>query len=415
MEHLAARHGGVTYAVDKKGTTIPVFTRDTRTAVAQSAFGQFIDNPTWAIGYHFAFMGLCVLIVCLGVQGGIERASKILMPLLILLLIILIIRGVTLEGSAAGIRFFLSPDFSKLNAESVLLALGHAFFSLSLGMGAMITYGSYVGKEQNLFTSALSITALDTLIALLAGLAIFPAVFAMGFDPSGGPGLVFHVLPTVFSEMRLSLLWATLFFLLLFVAALTSGISLLEVVTAYFVDELKWSRKLASIVFGGVIFLLGCVCALGVGDWDRIHGLKVILVTLFDQVPSNFLDVMTTLSDNWLLPLGGLFIAIFVGWVWGTRKALDEIRHGSRNFGDVHVVSLLAGLKDDHSHNSPVHVLTLASIWGFFIRFISPVAVLIAFFHAIGWLDFGPAEKAKAPSPATTVVSEEGPQGDTGE
>jgi NSS family neurotransmitter:Na+ symporter len=353
---------------------------------AASHFVGFITHPGWAIGCHLVFMLLCMVIVIRGVQKGIERWSKILMPVLFILLVMLIIRALTLPGAMAGVRFFLSPDFSKINTESILQALGHAFFTLSLGMGAMITYGSYVGKQQNIFLAALSIAGLDTLIALMAGLAIFPAVFAQGFSPGAGPGLVFQVLPTVFNQIPLGALWATIFFLLLLVAALTSGISLLEVVTAYFVDEWGWSRSRATIVLGAVTFFIGCFSAVSVTGWERIEWLHRIILAVFGTAKGSFFDVMDNLSSNWLLPLGGLFISLFVGWVWGPAKAVAEIRHGSHNFADVHLISLLAGLKDDPSHNSDVHVLTLASIWGFFIRFLSPVAVMITFLYTIGWL-----------------------------
>lgn len=413
LDHLVERNDGLETRLGEDGTVVKEYTRSFRTAVAGTVFGSLMDNPSWAIAFHFIFMLLCIGIVCLGVKGGIERASKILMPVLLMLLFVLIIRGVTLSGAAKGVSFYLSPDFTKLSAEGVLLALGHAFFSLSLGMGAMITYGSYVNKEQNLFLSALSVTGLDTLIALMAGLAIFPAVFAMGFDPGAGPGLVFVILPAVFDQMQFGMFWSALFFLLLFVAALTSGISLLEVVTAYFVDERKWSRKLAACVFGGIIFGLGCLAAISVGDWERIQWLQAIFIKFFGGVKGSFFDVLDNLASNWMLPLGGLFISLFVGWIWGTKKAVDEIRHGSYNFADVHVVSLLAGLKDDRSHNSDVHVATLASIWGVFIRFISPVAVLIAFFHTIGWLDLTRKESAAEPPPPTRVEEKAG-QSETG-
>ena len=371
---------------------------------ATDEFVAFAGSAAWPIVCHFVFMLLCVLIVARGVQKGIEKWSKILMPVLFLLLLVLIIRGITLDGAAAGIRFFLTPDFSKISTRSILVALGHAFFSLSLGMGAMITYGSYVDREQNVFISALSVVALDTLIALMAGLAIFPAVFAMGFDPAKGAGLVFLVLPTVFSHIPLGPLWAALFFLLLTVAALTSGISLLEVVTAYFVDERRWSRVKAAVVFGTVVFLLGVLCALSpdkdIRGWSRLEWLHRALDTAFDGAPGCFFDVMDTMASSWMLPLGGMLICVFVGWVWGTREAVAEIRHGSRNFADVHLFSLLAGLKDDESHNSAVHVVTLASLWGVFIRFISPVAVLVAFLNTIGWLDLTPEPAPEPPPPA---------------
>jgi len=356
---------------------------------AKAHFVQFTFNPYWAVGCHFVFVMLCVLIVYKGIKSGIERWSKILMPVLLLIMLALIIRSLTLPGAMDGVRFYLTPDFSKINADSVLTALGHAFFSLSLGMGAMITYGSYLDRKENLFSSTLSVVGLDTLIALMAGLAIFPAVFAQGFQPDAGPGLVFLVLPTVFHQIPLGAFWAFLFFLLLLIAALTSGISLLEVVTAYFVDERGWKRHRAAVVFGGAIFLLGALCAVSVtdiSDWTRLEKLHAVLLKVFGSTKASFFDTLDNLSSNWLLPLGGLFISLFTGWIWGTKHALDEIRHGSSNFGDVHLISLLAGLKDDPSHNAGVHVVTLASLWGIFIRFISPVAVLIAFLHTIGWL-----------------------------
>ena len=374
---------------------------------AEAAFGAFIVDPWWAIGCHAVFMLLCILIVYRGVRAGIERWSKILMPVLFGILIVLIVRGLTLPGAMAGVQFYLSPDFSKLTTNSILIALGHAFFSLSLGMGAIMTYGSYVGKNQNLFLSTLSIVVLDTLVALMAGLAMFPAVFAKGFNPAVGPGLVFQVLPTVFAHIPFGAFWATIFFILLLVAALTSGISLLEVVTAYFVDERKWTRHRATVVFGIVIFLLGSLCAISVTGWERLPRLHDVLVATFGSVKGSFFDVMDNLASNWMLPLGGLFISLFVGWIWGTKRAVDEIRQGSHNFADVHLISLLAGLKDDPGHNDPRHVITLASLWGIFIRFISPVAVLIAFLNTIGWLDL--TKKKSAPPPPPPAIEQAEP------
>ncbi|MFA7231636.1 MAG: sodium-dependent transporter [Victivallaceae bacterium] len=383
LQDLVQRRGGMQKNADGQ-TNYP---KSLLTSIAGQQFALFMDNPFYAISFHLLFMLMCVGIVCLGVKDGIEKSSKILMPLLFLLLLALIIRGITLKGAMDGVRFFLSPDFSKLNQESVLVALGHAFFSLSLGMGAMITYGSYVKKDQNLFLSTLSVTALDTLVALMAGLAIFPAVFAEGFSPASGPGLVFQTLPAVFNNMPLGMFWATLFFLLLLVAALTSGVSLLEVVTAYFVDERKWNRKVAACVIGFIIFLLGALCAISIGDWDRIEWLQQTFITLFGTAGSSFFDVLDNLGSNWLLPWGGMLTSLFVGWIWGTRKAVEEIRHGSSNFADVHLISLLSGLKDDPSHNNEkYHVITLAALWGILIRFIAPAAVMLAFLHTVGWI-----------------------------
>jgi NSS family neurotransmitter:Na+ symporter len=313
-----------------------------------------------------------------------------MVPLLFVIMLVLILRALTLPGAAAGVSFCFTPDFSKLTAQGVLVALGHAFFTLSLGMGAMITYGSYLSKNENIFASGVWITGLDTLVSVLSCLMIFPAVFAMGFEPGEGPGLVFQVVPAVFHRLPAGPLWGTLFFILLAVAALASGISLLEVVTAYFVDEKKWTRHRAAIVTGIAIFLLGGLSAVSIENWDKLPVLQKAVTACFGGARASFFDLVDNLTCNWMLPLGGLFICLFVGWIWGTRKAIEEIRHGSKNFADVHLLALLAGLKDDPSHNSSTHPLTLASMWGIFIRFICPVAILITFLHTIGWLNLTP-------------------------
>ncbi len=344
--------------------------------LAHKEFNEFVSNPYLSILYHAIFMFLSILIVYHGIRKGIEKWAKILMPILFVILFLLLIKALSMPGAMKGVRFYLTPDFSKISTKAVLIALGHAFFSLSLGMGAMITYGSYLSKEENIFTATLWMAGLDTAIALFAGLVIFPAVFAMGFSPDAGPGLLFNVLPSVFARMKLGFFWGGLFFFLVAIAALTSAISLLEVVTAYFIDELKMERKQAVIIFGTLIFLLGIPSALSFGVWEK-----------FKIGGRTFFDFADNLAANYFLPLGGLFTSIFVGWVWGTKHAVDEIRHGSHNFADVHLISLLAGLKDDPSHNSPIHVLTLASLWGIFLRFISPIAIMIAFLFTIGAIE----------------------------
>lgn len=357
---------------------------------AKATFDAFTVSPLPVISFHFFFMLLCVVIVYKGVQKGIETACKIMVPLLFAIMLMLILRGLTLPGAEAGISFCFTPDFSKLTAQGVLIALSHAFFTLSLGMGAMITYGSYLGKNENIFSAAVWIVALDTLFAILACLMIFPAVFAMGFEPGEGPGLLFQVVPTVFHRIPFGPLWAVLFFILLLMAALSSGISLLEVVTAYFVDERKWPRHRATVITGTVIFLIGSLSAISIHNWDRLPGIQKAVIACFGGARASFFDLIDNLTCNWMLPLGGLSIALFTGWVWGTRKAIEEIRHGSNNFADVHLLTLMAGLKDDPSHNASKHPLTLASLWGIFIRFVCPVAILITFLHTIGWLNLTP-------------------------
>ncbi|MFA6174622.1 MAG: sodium-dependent transporter [Kiritimatiellales bacterium] len=359
-------------------------------AQAQTTYQNFIGSTGRVIGFHFVFMLLCVVIIYKGVQKGIETACKFMVPLLFVIMLVLILRALTLPGASAGVSFCFTPDFSKLTAQGVLVALGHAFFTLSLGMGAMITYGSYLGKNENIFASSVWITGLDTLVSVLSCLMIFPAVFAMGFEPGEGPGLVFQVVPAVFHRLPAGPLWGTLFFILLAVAALAAGISLLEVVTAYFVDEKKWTRHRAAIVTGFAIFLLGGLSAVSIENWDKLPAIQKAVAACFGGARASFFDLVDNLTCNWMLPLGGLFICLFTGWIWGTRKAIEEIRHGSKNFADVHLLALLAGLKDDPSHNSSTHPLTLASMWGIFVRFVCPVAILITFLHTIGWLNLTP-------------------------
>jgi NSS family neurotransmitter:Na+ symporter len=220
-------------------------------------FGSFVSNTWEPLIWHAVFMGLTIGIVYNGIKGGIERASKIMIPALFIMLIIIIVRSLTLPGAAEGVAFYLKPDFSKVTGGTIMAALGQAFFSLSLGMGCMVTYGSYLSKKENLVSSSAIIPISDTLAAFLAGLAILPAVFAFGFDPSSGPGLMFITLPAVFAQMPLGTFFGFLFFVLVTIAALTSAISLLEVCSAYVIDEWKWSRKKTTLIMGLVIFLLG--------------------------------------------------------------------------------------------------------------------------------------------------------------
>ncbi len=261
-----------------------------------NVFVNFITSPVAPIVWHGIFMVICIGIVVAGVEKGIEKYSKILMPALVVLLLILIIRSVTLPGAGKGLAFYLNPDFSKLSAEGILAALGQAFFSLSLGMGCMITYGSYLKKDSNIPTDSYWISGADTLIAFLAGLVIFPAVFAFGLEPGAGPGLTFITLPAVFASMgAIGHFFGILFFILLTVAAITSAISLLEVVCAYFIDEVKWNRKKAAWIMGIIIFLLGVPSSLGQGVWS---GVRII-------GGRDILDSLDFIASNLLLPIGG--------------------------------------------------------------------------------------------------------------
>lgn len=291
-------------------------------ADAATYFEHFGANPSIILLLHFIFMGLTMLVVIKGIKGGIEKWSKILMPLLLMILIVLMIRGLTLEGAEKGVSFLFKPDFSKLNGTTILVALGHAFFTLSLGMGAMITYGSYLSRKESLISSGILVVFLDTLIALMAGVAIFTAVFAQGLAPDGGPALIFHVLPTVFPQIPGGDYFGVMFFALLLIAALTSAISLLEVVITYFIDEKGWKRRNAVLVFGGLIFILGIPSALSTGP---LADVKIFF-------GMTFFDWMDYMSFKYMLPLGGFLMTIFVAYVWGAKEFIAELRVGSPKF-----------------------------------------------------------------------------------
>jgi len=280
-----------------------------------------IASPSRAIFWHLLFIMLTVGVVMGGVKQGIERWSKILMPMLFFILLLLVIRSLTLENAHIGLKKYLSADWSKVTGSTLISALGQAFFSLSLGMGTMITYGSYMHRGENIVRSAGWVCFFDTLIAVLAGLAIFPALYSMsGVEPEAGAKLIFIVLPGLFNKIPFGTLFGTGFFLLLSLAALTSSISLLEVPVAYFVDERKWPRRRATIVCGAIAFVLGIFSALSLG---AVSGLSHII----DIGPRSlgFLDMMDLLFGQFSLTLGALLIALFVGWKWGTRALVAEL------------------------------------------------------------------------------------------
>lgn len=288
------------------------------------SFGAFISAPIEPLFWFILFLLANVVIVIKGISGGIEKAGKILMPTLFVLFIFLAIRSVTLEGAGAGLEFLFKPDFSKVTGETFLAALGQAFFSLSLGMGCMITYGSYLSKKENLPQNALIVTTLDTAVAILAGIAIFPALFAFNMEPAAGPGLVFVVVPTIFAQMgALGYLFSAVFFVALTVAALTSSVSLLEVVVSYLIDQKNMERKPAVILTAVIMGIFGIFASLSMGVLGDV---KILGVIFFD-----FLDILT---DKIFLAIGGMFLAIFVGWVVKKEDLQDELTNsGTVKFG----------------------------------------------------------------------------------
>lgn len=318
-------------------------------------FHNLVSNIPWIMGYFAFFMILTMVIVFSGIQKGIERSSKVMMPLLFILLIILMIRGLTLDGASLGLDFLWNPHWNKITAKTILLALGHAFFTLSLGMGAMLTYGSYMSEKDSIPGAALQIVILDTLIALIAGTAIFTSVFAVGLAPDAGPGLIFQTLPVVFSKMPGGYFFSILFFISLTLAALTSSISLLEVVVSFFVDELKWKRHTAAVLLSAFIFILGVPSAL---SFNLLTDLKIF--------GYDFFGLADFIASNILLPLGGLCIAVFVAWIWGYDKVIPNLRKGAEKL----------------FNSNPL----LISLWKIFLKYLSPVLIFLVFLYSIGLL-----------------------------
>lgn len=320
-------------------TATGAFKGEVTSQLTDKIFTEFTSNPLQVLVLLFIIIGLTAFIISKGVKGGIERWTKVLMPLLFVLIIFLAIRALTLPGAEKGIAFYLKPDFSKLNGTVILFALGQAFFSLSLGMGTMITYGSYISKSDNLVSSAGWVTFSDTIIALLAGLIIFPTLAFSGQPGDvGGFGLVFKIFPIIFSQIPGGYIFGTLFFALLSVAALTSTISLLEVPVAYLVDERNWSRKKAALAVGLFSFVLGIPSALS------FEGMKIF-------TKMDFLGKLNFIFGNISLAVGALLICVFVGYVWGAKKAIQEIFSGNPKF-------------------------KLRPLWIFSLKFLSPIAVI---------------------------------------
>lgn len=308
------------------GYTIHYFILTVTNSFAGMSSAQIADtfnnfaSSTRPIIYTVIFIILSLGILFGGIKDGIEKYTKVLMPGLVGIIALLVIRAITLPGAEEGIQFLLKPDFSELSMKAVLDALGHSFFSLSVGMGTMLTYGSYISKKESLTSITFSIAAADTIIALLAGLAIFPAVFAFGIDPTSGPGLVFITLPNVFLQMPGGIIFGALFFLLLFIAALTSVVSIFEVIIAYITEELKVNRHKAMGLTTLAVIVIATFCALSqTPDTSLIFN------------GHNLFDWMDLLSANVLLPIGGLLMMIFLGFIMKRSDLEDELQHGSKS------------------------------------------------------------------------------------
>lgn len=323
------------------------------------SFGGFISDPVQPLLWMGAYLLLNVVVVVKGISGGIEKAGKILMPLLFMILILVAVKGLTLPGAYAGVEFLFSPDFSKVDSSVVLAALGQAFFSLSLGMGCMLTYGSYLKKKENLVQTTAMVTAMDTGVALLAGLAMFPAMFAFSMEPSAGPGLVFVVVPQLFAEMGgiIGVLLALLFFVALSVAALTSSVSLLEVVVSYLIDEKGMKRPAAVLLASSVMAVMCVFASLSLGG---------VGPQLFE---TGVFDIFDLLTDKIFLAVGGMLVCIFAGW----RMSREDLQKEITNDGKVS--------------------FPLFGLWYNLVKFVIPVAVAIVAFSGIkGGFDSGKGE-----------------------
>ncbi|MFI3292895.1 MAG: sodium-dependent transporter [Rikenellaceae bacterium] len=315
----------------------------------QELFNNFIASPWKLIGYTWVFLLATHVIIYLGVNRGIERISKILMPILFLILIVLSIKSLTMANSSEGLEFMFKPDFSKITPSVVIQALGQAFFSLSIASGCLITYASYFNSKTNLRTTAVQVTLLDTFVALLSGIIIFPACFSVGVMPGVGEQLVFVTLPGIFNQMAGGMVWSTAFFLLLVIAALTSTIAQHEVTTSYFIDEWHLTRPKAAVLSTVIVGVMASVAALSLSVWSGYRIFDMRVFDLFDKFTANI-----------LLPLGGFFTTIYVGWRMDRKLLLDQLTNkGTLSVGIVNCVIFL-------------------------LKYICPVMMMIIFLDSIG-------------------------------
>lgn len=324
----------LSYTVDMASGTFVKITPE----ASGNIFGGLLASPTELTIWHTAFMILTIGIVARGVNAGLEKAIKILMPVLFILLFILFGYALSSDGFSQGVDFMFSFNFSKLTTESVMVALGHAFFTLSLGLGAIMAYGAYMPANTSIAKTVIIVAFLDTAVAIMAGLAIFPIVFANGLEPSAGPGLLFQTLPIAFGQMSAGVIFGTLFFVLVSFAAWSSAISLAEPIVAWMIEKYEMSRTKAAFSIGFAAWLLGLATVFSFNIWSDVK--------LFDKTPFDLLDFLTT---NILLPLGGLCIAIFTGWKLSKTKLMNEV-------GITYQV--------------------LFKLWLFTLRFLAPAAIV---------------------------------------
>jgi len=319
----------------------------------QSIFTNMVSAPESLLAWHTIFITMTMVVVARGVRGGLEKAVKFLMPALFVLLFVLLGFAWNSGSFHQGIEFLFQPDFDKLSANGILIAMGHAFFTLSLGMGAIMIYGSYLPSGASIARVSIAVSIMDTLVALLAGMAIFPIVFANGLEPGAGPGLIFQTLPIAFGHMDYGAFFGMLFFVLLVFAAWSSSISLIEPAVAWLVENKGMKRVTASVTAGLVTWLFGLMTVFSFNLWSEFKPLSA-----FEEfADSTVFDLLDYLTANIMLPLGGLLIAIFASWKMKRASSVDELGMGDRLF---------------------------YPLWRFLVRYITPVAVIIVFLNAIG-------------------------------
>ncbi len=328
-------------------------THFTSASEATHHFQHFSISLFWGIGSLMGFLILSFLILYTGVQQGIEAGNKVMMPLLLFVLVFLAIKGLMTPGGAEGVAFIFKPNWAEITPTAILLALGQAFFSLSLGQGTMVTYGSYLGKKGNIPGTCLPIMLFGICISLVAGIAIFTIVFSAGLSPSSGESLMFQTLPIIFSQISGGYFMCLLFFLLLVLAALTSQISAMEPLIAYFIDTKKWKRHRAVLTTTIAVFIVALPCVLSFGPWKE--------VTLFGK---SFFNILLFLCLNILIPLGGLAAVILVGWRWSFRSAYPHLKEGAE------------GLFKSYP--------SLRWYFGISIKYIAPSIIVIVMLDALG-------------------------------
>ncbi len=330
-------------------TATGVFTGATADGI-DNIFNEFISSPESVLAWHTIFMVITMVIVSRGVKHGIERAVTYLMPSLFILLLVLLFYSYSTGFFSQGLEFLFTADFSKLTSDSILVAMGHAFFTLSLGMGAIMVYGSYLPKDTSIAKSTIMIALADTFVALLAGMVIFPIVFANNLSPAEGPGLIFKTLPIAFGQMEAGILIGSLFFVLLVFAALSSSISLIEPAVAWLVENKNMSRVSASVWCGIGAWFLGIGSVLSFNLWqDKTWSLNMFGIQIFDE--KNIFQTLDGLTANVMLPLGGLFIAIFAGWLMKVESSKQELNTAEKGY----------------------------TLWLLLVRVVAPIAVMVIF------------------------------------